>query len=94
MAIARGVMDQINNGITTHLKAGVMHAMIHARDVAKERAREAWQRPWKSRQIDSFFERTARDWGEFVGYRLSRARPDTFSSLFQASCSARSRPSS
>ncbi len=61
--IAKGVMDQINNGISTHLKMGVMHAIIHASDYALNREKDRWNNTWKSRNVDAFFERTQRYWG-------------------------------
>jgi hypothetical protein len=67
--IARGVMDQINDGIETHLKMGVMHAIIHAKDYALSRERERLQQTWKSRNIDAFFARTKKYWG--MGFSFS-----------------------
>lgn len=56
-------MDQINIGIETHLKLGVMQAIVHSPDAAYQKEKDALQANWGSRNIEMFFERTKRFWG-------------------------------
>jgi hypothetical protein len=61
--LARGLMDQLQAGIQTHLNVGVLSEVIHSPDYIYEKERGTLTKNWKSAKVEQFFRRNKFHWG-------------------------------